>query len=235
MLGTLYGTIEVAPTIVREALDAFGYPVQNERRLHRWVTGWVECGRRAGAAGFAAALSRLRSISAADPDPHPDAGQPVYGRIGLRHDLTDLAVDGPTLVAAHAPVAWPLRVINLMGGVFFLGLGLKAYWDHGGLGAFVILAATLVCGWVVAAAGLAVNAEAREERRGGAGVGLKWHGAVCRNLRGQTDCRSILRFTRRQIHTVQRRFASQHAGDFFGALATDFFDRTAGIVGGVRA
>ncbi len=44
MLGTLYGTIEVAPCIARELQRALGGRQTDPRSLHRQVTGWVGLG-----------------------------------------------------------------------------------------------------------------------------------------------------------------------------------------------
>ena len=47
-------------------------------------------------------------------------------------------------------MAWPLRLLNWAAALIFLGLGIKGYWDHSGWTAFIILAATLGAGWIIA-------------------------------------------------------------------------------------
>jgi hypothetical protein len=38
----------------------------------------------------------------------------------------------------------------LLGAVFFIGLGLKGYWDHSGLRSLMILASSIIVGVVCA-------------------------------------------------------------------------------------
>jgi hypothetical protein len=40
--------------------------------------------------------------------------------------------------------------LNALAALAFVALGFKAYWDHSGWTAFVILAATLAVGWIAA-------------------------------------------------------------------------------------
>ncbi len=150
MLGTLYGTIEVAPTIAYEALNAFGYAVGDERRLHRWVTGWVGLGGGLVLLGslllfLNSGLSQPPSLISILTPANLFTGVLACGMIAL----TALWMDRRWL-PAHLRPMWILSAINSVGGVFFLGLGLKAYWDHGGVAAWGILAATFASGWFVA-------------------------------------------------------------------------------------
>ena len=43
-----------------------------------------------------------------------------------------------------------LSLLNWVAGVTFLALGIKGYWDYGGLAAMLIMAGTVLAGWVFA-------------------------------------------------------------------------------------
>ena len=45
---------------------------------------------------------------------------------------------------------WALSGLNLVAGVGFLALGLKAYWDHSGWVSYSLLLGTVSVGWVAA-------------------------------------------------------------------------------------
>jgi hypothetical protein len=45
---------------------------------------------------------------------------------------------------------WIIAWLNALAALSFLVLGFKAYWDHSGWTAFIILAATLALGWMAA-------------------------------------------------------------------------------------
>jgi len=150
VFGTLYGTIEVAPTILRELALALGrgHGEAQQARLRKWSIAWV------GLGGFAILAGSLvyHRISGGDKPP------------GLIAILTPAnlftGVLGCGLICwlnvwtdrRFLPRAWqPSRLLtfcNLAAGAIFLTLGLRGCWDHSGGVAFAILAVTLVIGWI---------------------------------------------------------------------------------------
>ena len=152
MLGTLYGTIEVAPTVARELYLALTGKAADQKRLHRHVTNYV---------GFGGAIVLLASLatfiySGTDKPPGLVAiltpanlftGVLACGTIAL----TALWIDARWL-PAKLRMPWLLWLINAVGGVLFTALGLKAYWDNGGPTSFMMLAGTIVVGWCAALA-----------------------------------------------------------------------------------
>ena len=43
-----------------------------------------------------------------------------------------------------------LTLLNAVAAILFIALGIKAYWDHSGWTAFLILACTIAAAWLVA-------------------------------------------------------------------------------------
>jgi Mn2+/Fe2+ NRAMP family transporter len=150
MLGTLYGTIEVAPTIARELLMAFGRPVHHPRQMHRWVTAWVTSG---GALVLVGSLVSLTMSARPQPPTLIAILTPANLFTGVLAcgiiALTSLWMDWRWLPPALRSTV-PLQMLNVAGACLFLALGLKAYWDHSGPVAWGILAGTLVSGAVAA-------------------------------------------------------------------------------------
>jgi hypothetical protein len=152
MLGTLYGTIEIAPTIGRELLQALGRPIKNLQRWHRWVTGVISLG------GGLMLMMSLLSVLSSDRLEPPDliailtpanlfTGVLACGIIAL----SSLWMDRRWLPQS----LWPsrlLQVLNVLGGGLFLVLGIKAYWDQGGVMALGTLLMMLLIGGGTAAA-----------------------------------------------------------------------------------
>lgn len=150
MLGTLYGTIEVAPAVLREIVSGFNAELARTHavRLRRWAVGWV------GLGGFAILVFSLVYHLASGRDRPP-------GLIALLTPanlftgvlscgflcLLTLWVDRrflPRGLRPRRPLAW----LSAAAGIVFIALGLKGYWDHSGWVAFVILAGTLAAGWI---------------------------------------------------------------------------------------
>ena len=149
IFGTLYGTIEVAPTVWREISYAFDpdYATRQASRLRLLAVSW------AGFGGLAMLVVTFIShlISGAENPP------------GLIAVLTPanlftgvLACGVICLLAAWGDrqflpsglrMNWFLSVLNAVAGLTFLALGLKGYWDHSGAKALIILVATLALGW----------------------------------------------------------------------------------------
>ncbi len=152
MLGTLYGTIEVAPTVAREMARALGRPDLSARWIHRWVTNWVGFG---GAMVLGASLAWTQQSASRNETPPGlirllDPANLFTGVLacGLICGLGCWA-DGRFLPASlRAPRA--LWALNALACPLFLALGVRAYWDYGGASAFWVLAATLGSGLAAA-------------------------------------------------------------------------------------
>lgn len=157
IFGTLYGTIEVAPAVLREMVEAVN-PKLAERqaaRLRFWSVLWVSAGGFAVLVGsFLYAYRRgAESLPGLIPILTPAnlfTGVLACGLICL----ISLWVDQRWLPRALR-MRWPLVLLNVVAGLIFLFLGLKGYWDHSGWIAFAILGGTLAVGWI--AAPLAAN------------------------------------------------------------------------------
>ncbi|MEQ1824377.1 MAG: Nramp family divalent metal transporter [Pirellula sp.] len=150
MFGTLYGTIEVAPTVAREFARAL-HPLEiDQRKLHRWVTNWVGCG---GAAVLLWSLVSVKFSGTAKPpgliailDPaNLFTGVLACGWITCLACWTELK-----FMPSQLRAPWWLILVNSLSCVVFTALGVKAYWDYGGPSALLILLATLVVGWIAA-------------------------------------------------------------------------------------
>lgn len=155
VLGTLYGTIEVAPTVVRELAIAFD-PNRADRlarRLRFWSVAWAGFGGLLTLLGsFAHHLASFRNagnspgLIAMLTPANLFTGVLGCGLICLLNTWMDRRFLPPS-----SRMPWPLRFLGFAAGIIFLALGLKGYWDYRGWVAFSILAGTLALGWIVAA------------------------------------------------------------------------------------
>jgi hypothetical protein len=154
VLGTLYGTIEVTPTVLRELIIAFhpAAPARLRSRLRFWSVAWV---------GFGGLLILIASLFY-----HLISTRQAGNPPGLIAILTPAnlftGVLGCGLICllnhwmdrrflpAGWGMPWPLRLLGLIAAAVFIVLGLKGYWDHSGWPAFVILASTLALGLIAA-------------------------------------------------------------------------------------
>ena len=156
MLGTLYGTLEVAPTVLREMVRSVN-PELARRQAHRlrlgamvWcaagafaVLGWscVSCwqGGAARPAGLTAVLTPANLFT----------GVLSCGLICLINPWMDRRYLPESLRMPRS-----LRLLNWIAGGIFVALGLKGYWDHSRWLAMAILAGTVALGsasaWCVA-------------------------------------------------------------------------------------
>ena len=150
IFGTLYGTIEVAPTVCREIAHAFqpDYAARHATKLRFLAVSW------AGFGGLVALLWTFlyHLVSGADNPPGLIAlltpanlftGVLACGLICLLASWADRRFLPSGLRPRSSFVA-----LNICAGIVFLALGIKGYWDHSGLTAFLILAATLAAGWI---------------------------------------------------------------------------------------
>lgn len=149
LFGTLYGTIEVAPTVLREMALVFpGKAAPDE--LRRWAVTW------AGLGGLVLLVGRWIFYLWRE-------GHEPPGLIALLTPANLFTgVLGCGLICLlniwmdyrFLPRGWRmgrgLLLLNLSAAIVFLGLGLKGYWDYDPRSGAVILAATIVTGWLAA-------------------------------------------------------------------------------------
>jgi hypothetical protein len=143
VFGTLYGTIEVAPAIARE-ITASMIPSVDARRIRTVAILWV--------CTVAAIFLTINIITGAAPalvvlltPANLFTGVLACGFVCL------LAVwaDYKWLTAADR-LPWPLVVLNVLGGITFLLLGVKAYLDIGSWIAVAIFVGTICAGLAAA-------------------------------------------------------------------------------------
>jgi hypothetical protein len=161
LFGTLYGTLEIAPTILRESVHAVGAKRLarfDNTRLRMWAILWC-----AGIALAVLAWSFVNQLLAGEEKPagltallipvNLFTGVFACGLICLSHPWMDRRLPKPL----RLPTA--LIVLNVIGGIAFVLVAVRGYWDYGGWWAMGILLGTLALG--VVAAGL-VNRVERE-------------------------------------------------------------------------
>ena len=150
MFGTLYGTIEVAPTVLRELLAAARPSLQGAdlAKSRTWSVLWVGLGGMVLLVGnFTYALmTEVKTPSGLIALLTPAnlfTGVLACGIICLLNCWMDRRFLPPAL-----RMNWLLGSLNLAAGISFLLLGLKGYWDHSGWKSWVMLAGTLAVGWM---------------------------------------------------------------------------------------
>ncbi len=152
MFGTLYGTIEVAPAILREMALALGFKSDPSKtnRLRRLAVGWCGLG---GLAILAWSLLIATFGGAQNPPGLVALLTPANLFTGV---LACGIVCASNLWVEHRFMPrdfradWPLRSLTAIAAVAFLLLGFKAYWDHSRWVSFLILGGTLAIGYAVA-------------------------------------------------------------------------------------
>jgi hypothetical protein len=164
MFGTLYGTLEVAPVILRETALACGRrlptpinaandratPRDNARHLRRLAIVWC-----AVVAFVVLAISFVYQVRAGVEKPPglTEILKPVNlftgvfacGVICLLNPWADRRLP--------AGLRMPLILVtlNLIGGITFLVVGLRGYWDYAGWWAIGVLLGTIAIGAIVTA------------------------------------------------------------------------------------
>jgi hypothetical protein len=152
MLGTLYGTLEVGPTVLREVALAV-MPSRVTPRVGQWIRtlaiGWC-----AGVALVVLAVSfgyqlqmgveKLPGLTAILIPVNLFTGVFACGLICLLNPWMDAR-----LPERHR-MPWALVALNIVGGVGFVLVALRGYWDYAGWWAIAILAGTLALGGVAA-------------------------------------------------------------------------------------
>jgi len=152
IFGTLYGTIEVAPAVLREFADALkpGNADKYALRLRKWAVWWAGLGgfliiiwnlihHLTGRAETSSALITLLTPA------NLFTGVLACGFICLLSLWTD-----SRWLPRALQMPWLLRALTAIAGLIFLGLGLKGYWDYSGWRALGIFAVTLAAGWLLA-------------------------------------------------------------------------------------
>ncbi|MBX3420898.1 MAG: Nramp family divalent metal transporter [Pirellulaceae bacterium] len=151
MFGTLYGTIEVAPAILREC-----YRLLLVKHQSISTAGLRQVGLAWTAAGAGAVLLLSFFIQwSGGPDRPPGltgvlvpanlfTGVLSCGIICLLNPWIDRRL--PTALAP----GWWLVAMNLIAGCAFFALGIKGYWDYGGVAALWILVGTVLAGFGLA-------------------------------------------------------------------------------------
>ena len=152
MLGTLYGTLEVAPPIIAEGYRLYRPDVQHPKvaaRLRRVAILWCAFG-----AGLVLVVSFFYQIQSGEKQPP-----------GLTNLLTPASLFTGVLSCGIICVLNPwtdrvlprefqpsvfLKIANLIAGIVFLGVGLRAYWKLGGVNAVAILLGTVGVGFLIA-------------------------------------------------------------------------------------
>lgn len=154
ILGTLYGTIEVAPTVLRELVLALN-PERAQRqaaRLRLWAILWVALG------GFAILIGSffyhlLSGVS------QPPALIAILTPANLFTGVLGcglICLLNPWMERRFLPASLrmnpAMKALNVAAGVIFLALGLKGYWDWDERHwmAFGVLGGTLAVGWLAA-------------------------------------------------------------------------------------
>jgi hypothetical protein len=152
MFGTLYGTIEVAPAILRELAQAFRAQSTAlvPARVRPWAVGWAGGG---GWLVLVACFAWHRFGSGNNPPGLVALLTPANLFTGVLGCglvcLLGLWADRRFLPRGLRPGRAQTGLTILAGAAFIL-LGLKGYWDHSGWVAFGILAGTLAVGWIAA-------------------------------------------------------------------------------------
>jgi hypothetical protein len=153
IFGTLYGTIEVAPAVLRELVEAFR-PGASERfgsQLRFYSVAWAGMGGLlilvfSFLSHFASGAATPPGLIALLTPANLFTGVLGCGLICLLSAWTDRRI-----LPAGLTMTWLLRCLNALAAAVFLALGLKGYWDHSGWKAFAILAGTLGMGLLTAA------------------------------------------------------------------------------------
>ncbi|MBC8243155.1 MAG: Nramp family divalent metal transporter [Verrucomicrobia bacterium] len=153
LFGTLYGTIEVAPAVMREIQNAFPRsaagmaPAKTRRITLLWVGlgGLLVLLGNLGWQQFTGAEKPTALIAILTPA-NLFTGVLACGILCLLSGWADRRH-----LAAPFKAPLPLTLLNAVAAVLFIALGLKAYWDHSEWMAFLILACTVAAACLAAA------------------------------------------------------------------------------------
>ena len=149
IFGTLYGTIEVAPAILREFADAFrpGRAEGEAKRLRFWSVLWVSAG---GGLILVWSMVNYLTRGAANPPGLIALLTPANLFTGVLACGLICALSwwmDRRFLPRNLWMRWPMRWLNALAALVFLALGLKGYWDHSRWTACMMLGGTLAAGW----------------------------------------------------------------------------------------
>ncbi len=152
MLGTLYGTLEVAPAFLRESFRLLRHSNGSKaqaKRLRSAALFWT-----GGGALVVLVLSFVIHFSSGQSKPpglttllipaNLFTGVLACGIICVLNPWMDRSLPKPLRPGLF------LVAVNLLAGITFLLVGIKGYWDFGGFAALGILAGTIAVGFLIA-------------------------------------------------------------------------------------
>ena len=154
MLGTLYGTLEIGPAILRESfrlLQLHDGTAAQAKRLRRFALLW-------SAAGAGAVLTVSFAVQLTSGATKPPGLTTILIPASLFTGVLSCGIIcllNPWMDRSLPEYRRPgvvMLTLNLIAGVAFFSLGLKGYWDFGGRWALAILAGTVALGFAVAVA-----------------------------------------------------------------------------------
>ena len=151
MLGTLYGTLEVGPVILREMVIAVRSEVPQQRRgqLRRGALAWCAAG-----AALVLTVSFFNQLASGANKPAGLTNLLIPANLFtgvLSCGLICLLNVWMDRLLPKAMRPWRvLTVANIIAGVLFVALGLKGYWDYGGVQSLILLLLTVAAGWLLA-------------------------------------------------------------------------------------
>ncbi len=152
MLGTLYGTLEIAPAVLRESFQLLKNQGEAEVRQHQ-LRSLALCWTAVGALAVLLFSFVARYSSTAETPAglttllipaNLFTGVLSCGIICLLNPWMD------RLLPSQLRPGGLLRGLNIIAGVGFLLLGVKGYWEFGGIWALCILLGTIALGFLVA-------------------------------------------------------------------------------------
>jgi hypothetical protein len=151
IFGTLYGTIEVAPVVLREWVEAFrpGSAKKYASSVRFWSVLWTGLG---GLAVLVWAFNNYLASGAENPPGLIALLTPVNLFTGV---LACGFICSLSLWTDHCHLphrlrmTWPLTCLNSVAAAIFVWLGLKAYWDYRGWTALAVLAGILTAGLLI--------------------------------------------------------------------------------------
>ncbi len=154
MVGTLYGTLEVGPTVLREIVGAWGRPSRDASPASLRLLALFWCAGGAILLLVAGLLLGRLGLTKTPIQPtqllipaNLFTGILSCGLICLLNPWMDRKF-------LAAPMRMPILLVmlNLVAAVVFLLLGIKGYLDQGGWPALGMLAGTVLVGWLLAGA-----------------------------------------------------------------------------------
>lgn len=153
MYGTLYGTLEVGPAIVKEMAQALRW-----EPITRHPKRWRNRSLITFSTGAFLVILALLAHQIMTKDKQSIQFVWILTPANLFTGVMGcgLILISTLWVAFASPKKNPTFItktwmpVMLVGAIFFLGLGIKGYWDHGGSRSILILAGSIIIGMVCA-------------------------------------------------------------------------------------